>query len=104
MDLAIESGTTFDVCPISNVKLNVVQELEAHPIRQLVDRGVRCTISTDDPFSFGNNVEDEYAALSAGLKFSHVELAQIAKNGFAVALVDEAIRAQWIAEVDVVVE
>jgi len=104
VDLAIESGTTFDVCPISNVKLNVVQELEAHPIRQLVDRGVRCTISTDDPFSFGNNVEDEYAALSAGLKFSHVELAQIAKNGFAVALVDEAIRAQWIAEVDVVVE
>jgi len=104
VDLAIESGTTFDVCPISNVKLNVVKELEEHPIRQLVDRGLRCTISTDDPFSFGNNVEDEYAALSAGLNFSHVELAQIAKNGFEVALVDEATRAQWIAEVDAVVE
>jgi adenosine deaminase len=34
------------------------------------------------------------------LDFSHNELAQIAKNGFEVALVDQATRAQWIAEVD----
>ena len=94
VDLVIDSGTTLDLCPISNVKLNVVKELEEHPIRQLVDRGVRCTISTDDPFSFGNNVEDEYAALSAGLHFTHAELARIAKNGFEVALVDEATRAR----------
>jgi adenosine deaminase len=100
VDLAIEQDATFDVCPISNVKLNVVKELEVHPIRQLVDRGLRCTISTDDPFSFGNNIEDEYAALSAGLGFDHAELAQIAKNGFEVALVDELTRAKWIDEVD----
>ena len=50
-------------------------------------------------FSFGNTIEDEYAALSAGLDFTHEELAQIATNGFEVALVDEATRAKWIAEV-----
>jgi adenosine deaminase len=102
VDLAIASGATFDLCPISNVKLNVVQELEAHPIRHFFDRGLPCTISTDDPFSFGNTIEDEYAALSAGLQFTHAELAQVAKNGFEVALVDAATRAQWIAEVDAV--
>lgn len=100
VDLAIESGATFDMCPISNVKLNVVAELEQHPIRQFTDRGLRCTISTDDPFSFGNQIEDEYAALSASLQFSHAELAQIAKNGFEVALVDASTRTQWIAAVD----
>ena len=102
VELAIESGATFDICPISNVKLDVVDRLEDHPIRQLFDRGLRCTVSTDDPFSFGNTVEDEYAALSAGLNFTNEELKQIAKNGFEVALVDEAIRAKWIAEVDAV--
>jgi adenosine deaminase len=102
VDLAVQTGTTFDMCPISNVKLNVVSELEAHPIRQLFDRGVRCTVSTDDPFSFGNTIEDEYAALSASLDFTHAELAQIARNGFEVALVDQATRARWIAEVDAV--
>lgn len=100
VDFAIEQGVTFDVCPISNVKLNVVEQLQQHPIRKLMERGLRCTVSTDDPFSFGNTIEDEYAALSAGLDFSHNELAQIAKNGFEVALVDQATRAKWIAEVD----
>ena len=85
-----------------DVQLNVVQELEAHPIRQFFDRGLRCTISTDDPFSFGNTVEDEYAALSSGLQFSHQELAQIAKNGFEVAQLDAATRTKCIAEVDAV--
>ena len=48
-------------------------------------------------FFFGNSVEDEYAAL---INFTNEELKQIAKNGFEVALVDEATRAKWIAEVD----
>ncbi|MDQ8206051.1 adenosine deaminase [Coraliomargarita sp. SDUM461003] len=100
LELAIESGATFDVCPISNVKLDVVDTLEQHPIRQFFDRGLRCTISTDDPFSFGNTVEDEYTALSAGLNFTHAELKQLATNGFEVALVDDATRARWIAEVE----
>lgn len=100
MDLAIESGTMFDMCPISNVKLNVVADIEHHPIRSFTDRGLCCTISTDDPFSFGNTIEDEYAALSGGLQCSHAELAQIAKNGFEVALVDASTRAKWIAAVD----
>lgn len=97
---AIDNDATFDVCPISNIKLAVIDSIEVHPIRKFFDRGLRCTISTDDPFSFGNRVEDEYKALSAGLAFTHEELAQLAKNGFAVASVDEATRAAWIAEVD----
>ena len=102
MELAMEADATFDVCPISNVKLDVIDRLEDHPIRKLFDQGIRCTLSTDDPFSFGNSVEDEYAALSAGLNFTNEELKQIAKNGFEVALVDEATRAKWTAEVDAV--
>jgi adenosine deaminase len=102
IDLAIGADATFDVCPISNVKLDVIDSLEDHPIRKLFDRGVRCTLSTDDPFSFGNTVEDEYAALSAGLNFTNEELKKIAKNGFEVALVDEVTRADWTAAVDAV--
>jgi adenosine deaminase len=93
-------NVTLDMCPISNVKLNVVTDLQSHPIRKFFDQGVRCTISTDDMFSFGNRITDEYAALSAGLDFSQSELAQIAKNGFEVALVEPTQRAAWIAELD----
>ena len=103
VELAIERDATFDLCPISNVKLGVIDRLEVHPIRKLFDKGLRCTISTDDPFSFGNTVVDEYAALSAGLDFTKEELKQIAKNGFDVASIDEGSRAKWKAEVDALV-
>ena len=100
LQLAIDSDATFDVCPISNVKLAVIESMEVHPIREFFDRGLRCTVSTDDTFSFGNKVEDEYHALAKDLNFSKAELAQIAKNGCEVALVDAKMRAKWIAEVD----
>lgn len=102
VELAIKQDATFDICPISNVKLDVVDRLQEHPIRKLFNRGLRCTISTDDPFSFGNNLEDEYAALSLGLNFTNLELQQIAKNGFEVALMEDNICSKWMAEVDAV--
>ena len=97
---AAELDATFEVCPISNVKLNVVGELGQHPIRRMMERGLRCTVSTDDPFSFGNSVEDEYRALSAGLGFSNAELAGLARNGFDVALVQPEQRSAWLSEID----
>jgi len=103
VQLLIDEGVTLDVCPISNVKLQVVSSMKEHPIRQLFDRGINCTISTDDPFSFGNTVTDEYSALATELNFTPKELAQIAKNGFEIARLDETKRQQIFDEIDAVV-
>lgn len=98
--LAAERGVTFDVCPLSNVKLKVVPSLKEHPLRALAAAGVRCTISTDDPLVFGNRLNDEYAALAAEVGFSTVELARLAKNGWEVADVPAATREAMVAEID----
>lgn len=98
--LARERGVTFDTCPISNLKLEVVPSLAAHPLRRLMQAGVRCTISTDDPLVFGNRVSDEYLALGTEGGFSRAELAQLARNGWAVADVPAAARQKWLAEID----
>jgi adenosine deaminase len=87
-----ERGVTCDVCPISNVKLKVAPSMKLHPLRRLFDAGVRCTISTDDPFSFGNTLNEEYAALARNAGFSREELWQLARNGFEVATMDETVR------------
>ncbi|MBI5771189.1 MAG: adenosine deaminase [Verrucomicrobia bacterium] len=98
--LAVSCDATFDVCPISNVKLNVFPSLAAHPLRRLMDAGVRCTVSTDDPLVFNNSVEDEYVALATEAAFSAAELAQIARNGWEVARVSSATRAAMVVEVN----
>ncbi len=97
--LAVQRGVAFDVCPISNVKLGVVPSLREHPIRKLREAGVICTLSTDDPISFGNTLQDEYEGLARELAFTPAELADVARAGFKVALVDQAKRDRWIREV-----
>ena len=79
---------TLDVCPISNVKLQVegIPTMSKHPIRELFDAGVRCTINSDDPFMFGNSLSEEYYALATDLDFTEDELKKIAQNGFDVAI------------------
>lgn len=98
--LAHERSVTFDVCPISNVRLGVVPSMPEHPLRRLMEAGVRCTISTDDPLVFGNSVNDEYLALANELNFTRAELAQLARNGFEVALLPAAQKQRFITEID----
>ena len=59
LDLLCERVIALDVGPISNLKLGVVPNASAHPLRRLMDSGITCRISTDDPINFGNNIEDE---------------------------------------------
>lgn len=98
--LAAARGVTFDVCPISNVRLNVVPSIKEHPLRRLMLAGVRCTVSTDDPLCFANSIIEEYETLASELTFTHAELAQIARNGWEIADVTAASRKSVLAEID----
>ena len=97
LDLLRQRGIALDVCPISNVKLGVVPAADEHPIRRLLDAGIVCTISTDDPISFGNTLEDEYLLLAEKLSFTRDELAGLAHNGFRVALATEDCKRRALA-------
>lgn len=61
-------GTVLDVCPISNLRTGAVGSLADHPLPQLVEAGVRCSLSTDDPAMFETDLTHEYeTAMSLGL-------------------------------------
>jgi adenosine deaminase len=98
--LARARGVTFDICPISNIRLRVVPSMAEHPIKKLLAAGVRCTVSTDDPLVFANTVNDEYAMLAGELGFTCAELAQVARNGWEVAQVNDAQRRAAVAEIE----
>lgn len=93
-------GIALDVCPISNHKLMPGVTLATHPIREFFDAGVKVTVSTDDPISFGNTVVDEYAALAGQRGFTRTELVRLARNGFEVALMPAAQKQPWLDRLD----
>lgn len=98
--LARDRGVTFDVCPISNLKLGVYASYTDHPLRALLRAGVRCTLSTDDPLVFANDLIGEYTALAGEAGFSINELAQLARHGWEAALVPPPVRTAMQAEID----
>ncbi len=93
-------GVVCDVCPISNVKLGVVPGFGAHPLPAMLQAGVRCTVSTDDPLSFGNRLHEEYLMLARIHGFTVSDLAGLAANGFEVALLDEAVKGKFLSEIE----
>ncbi len=93
-------GMGLDMCPISNHKLMPGVTLANHPIRELFDAGVKITVSTDDPISFGNTLTDDYAALAKRANFSRKDLARLARNGFEVALMSHAQKQPWLDQLD----
>ena len=100
MKLLADQGVVLDICPISNYKLRVINCWGDYPIRNFIEMGIPCTISTDDPLSFGNCLLDEYKALYQKLGFNAGELAQFAKNGFAAADFSDDQRVKAIKEID----
>jgi len=100
MDQLRDIGAVLDICPISNVKLKVVDSMRAHPIGDLIKAGITCTVSTDDPVSFGNSLGEEYTALYKELGFSHAALGELAKNGFRNAIGDNGQFDKRLSEID----
>ena len=65
VDELAERGVVLDVTPVSNVRTGAVASLEEHPLPRLVEAGVRCSISTDDPAMFDTDLARDYAAAAS---------------------------------------
>jgi adenosine deaminase len=73
-------GMTLTVCPLSNLKLCVVDDLARHPIARMLRLGLRATINSDDPAYFGGYVNANYRAVAGAL--SRQDLITLARNSF----------------------
>jgi adenosine deaminase len=93
-------GITLTVCPLSNVRLRTVKNLEEHPLRRLHEAGVRVTINSDDPAYFGGYLHENYAQTARALNLTHDELAKIAANSFRGAFLTDAEKAVWLARIE----
>jgi adenosine deaminase len=90
-------GTVLEVCPGSNIALNVFADFASHPLRLLKEAGVRVTISSDDPPFFKTSLEREYALASSAFGFDDSEIDVMTRTGLEAAFVDEETRAMLLA-------
>src|SRR6266498_2843410 len=87
------------VCPLSNGRLRVVDDLAHHPLRRMMDKGLMVTVNSDDPAYFGGYVKENYRASAQALGLGRDEVAALVRNGINASLMAEPDKATLLAEV-----
>lgn len=100
VDRLAREGTALTLCPLSNLRLRVIDDMRQHPLRVLMERGVGVTINSDDPAYFGGYVNENYVAVQEALSLSKAELAAIARTSFTASFLDQTEKDACVARVD----
>ena len=88
------------VCPLSNLKLCVVDDMTRHPIRQMLDADLLATVNSDDPAYFGGYLNQNFHALDAALTLGKQEVESLVRNAFVGSFLDEGAKARALNRVD----
>jgi adenosine deaminase len=91
---------TLTVCPLSNLKLCVVGEMAAHPLKRMLELGLRATVNSDDPAYFGGYLADNWIAVAEALDLTRAQLVTLARNSFSGSFLEPAEVARRLAEID----
>ncbi len=95
-----ERQIPLTICPLSNLKLKVVEDMKDHPLKKLLDHGLLATIHSDDPAYFGGHMDENYHAVANALNLSKEDITLLAKNAFTASFLSEEEKQERIAEVD----
>jgi adenine deaminase len=100
MQRLIKEKMPLTVCPLSNLKLCVVDDMAEHNIRRLLEKGVRVTVNSDDPSYFGGYMNDNFIAITEALNLTNEELKQLAINSFEASFISDEMKKTYIAQAD----
>jgi adenine deaminase len=78
------------ICPLSNLRLQVVTDMKDHPLRRMLDAGLRATVNSDDPAYFGGYMTENFLAVYDALDLSRDEIEQLGRNAYLGSFMDEA--------------
>jgi len=95
-----DQGMCLTVCPLSNLKLCVVDDMAAHPLKTMLDAGLHATVNSDDPSYFGGYVNANYLAVADALDLSKADLLTLARNSFTGSFLDAGDKARHLAAID----
>ena len=95
-----EERIPLTVCPLSNVRLKVVEKMADHPLPQLLEAGLTVTINSDDPAYFGGGVLDNYRACHQAFGWGEDTFRQLARNALEAAFMPEERRRALLADLD----
>jgi len=96
----IKRDIALTVCPLSNTALQVVDSLQNHPLKKMMDLGLKVTVNSDDPAYFGGQVNTNFIEIQKALDLSKEDLYVLARNSFQYSLLENSRKEKLISELD----
>ena len=96
----VEERMPLTICPLSNVRLRTVDTLADHPLRRMLELGLKVSIHSDDPAYFGGYLDANLDAVIGEFDLTRGEQAVLARNSIEATFLGSAEKAALLAEVD----
>ncbi|WP_153099659.1 adenosine deaminase [Paraburkholderia hayleyella] len=95
-----QTRVALTVCPLSNLKLCVFDDMAQHTLKALLDQGVAVTVNSDDPAYFGGYVNANYLASAEALGLDDASVYTLLRNSFEASFITPAERSALLARLD----
>ena len=95
-----ERGIAFTVCPLSNLRLRGVADLRQHPLKRMLDAGLKATVNSDDPAYFGGYLLDNFVAVAEALQLGQPELVTLIRNSIEGSFLGERAKRAHLERID----
>ncbi|MCF8466380.1 MAG: adenosine deaminase [Sneathiella sp.] len=100
IDRLVDMQMALTICPLSNFKLAGVKDMRNHPIKKMLDLGLKVTVNSDDPAYFGGYVNENYLAVADNLDLTKDDILALARNGFEASFCTNTQKQAMIARLE----
>ncbi|WP_299381052.1 adenosine deaminase [uncultured Kiloniella sp.] len=95
-----QSGIAFTVCPLSNLKLCGVMDMKEHPLRKMMDAGLKVTVNSDDPAYFGGYMTANFLSVAEALALNKDDIALLCRNSIEGSFLTDKEKQQHLDRID----
>ena len=103
LNILAKRQVPLTMCPLSNIKLNVVRQLTDHPLKKMLDKGILVTVNSDDPAYFGGYLNENYLAIVKALNLSVADIGTLAKNSLQASVMQADQKEWYLKKIDSIV-
>ncbi len=100
MEKLAKERIALTVCPLSNTRLKVFQDMSEHNILTMLDKGLAVTVNSDDPAYFGGYMTENFVALSQALSMKHAQAVQLSRNAIEASFAEPERKSELLRNLD----
>jgi len=100
VEYLVKEQVPLTVCPLSNVKLRIFENMNQHNLKQMLNLGLCVTVNSDDPAYFGGYIEENFRALHEAQGLDFQDIYNLARNAFQASFLNPIEKQKYLDELD----